>query len=105
MVQLCRAAPTFDFCPILVTGGVDLNTMPAAFDSGAAIVGSGFDLLLKNESPSVSVSRIAGILKDYVDAAREHRYRKWPHLENAKGSDDDTWLDTLPHYHPFHKEI
>jgi len=101
LVKQCRLAAAFDFCPILVTGGMTPERIPEAIDRGAVLIASGFDLMLKGESTDLSVKKMAQAVRTYVDATQEARAKRWPELAAASGSDPQTWLDSLPHYHPF----
>jgi hypothetical protein len=40
-------------------------------------------------------------IREFVDVTNEARARKWPEMGAAWGGDAQTWLDSLPHYHPF----
>jgi hypothetical protein len=40
-------------------------------------------------------------LRRYQSAALAARDAVWPDLAAAVQADDDTWLDALPHIHPF----
>ncbi len=101
LVRLCRAAATFDFCPIMVTGGMNETMIPEAFEAGAAVVGAGFDLILKGLDPDAPVRRIAETLRKHVDVAQEAQSRRWPGLAALRDAPTDDWLEALPHYHPF----
>lgn len=100
LVKLCRAAPMFDYCPLVITGGMTTERIPEAIAAGAVLIGSGFDLMLQGEtnpSKAVMVRRI----REFVDVTNEARARKWPEMAAAMGGDAQTWLDSLPHYYPF----
>jgi 2-keto-3-deoxy-6-phosphogluconate aldolase len=97
----CRAAPTFDFCPIMITGGMNLERMKDGFAAGAMIIGSGFDLILKDQPNDISCSGISAKLKAYIDAAKAARNQIFPQLANTQNLPTDQWLKILPHYHCF----
>lgn len=101
LVRTCRAAATFDFCPILVTGGITAERIPDAVSAGAILVGAGFDLLLGREPKDVSPRRAAEVLTACLEAARSARDKAWPELAAARGAGRKTWLGALPHHHPF----
>lgn len=100
VVRRCRAAPTFDFCPIFVTGGMTTGRIPDAISAGAAVVGSGFDLILAGEA-NPGRAAVVRKLKEFLHATAEARAKKWPDMARAMGGDRQHWLDSLPHYHPF----
>ncbi len=100
VVQRCRAVPTFDFCPVFITGGMTTQRIPEAVEAGAAVIGSGFDLILAGEV-SPNSKTVVRKLREFIDAAADARAKKWPDMARAIGGDRQTWLDSLPHYHPF----
>jgi 2-keto-3-deoxy-6-phosphogluconate aldolase len=101
LVKRARLPAAFDFCPILVTGGMTPERIPEAINSGAVLIASGFDLMLKGQPADVSVKRMAEAIRLYVGVTQEARAKKWPEMARAIGGDRQTWLDSLPHYHPF----
>ena len=101
LIRGFRNDASFDYCPIMVTGGMTLERIPKAIEAGAVLIGSGFDLILKKQPTGVSVRKIAGILKNYLNNVKEARARKWPCLAKAINRNDQVWLDSLPHHHPF----
>ena len=101
LVKLCRNDASFDYCPILVTGGQNLERIPQTIDAGAVLVGAGFDLTLKGLPKDVGAQQVAGILRQYLAVTAEARARKFPQMTAAIGKDRQTWLDALPHYHTF----
>ena len=105
LVKKCRHDASFDYCPILVTGGMTPERLPDAIAAGAVIIGSGFDLILKGLPADVGVDQVTQRLVCYLDAVRHARAQKWPELERMTGTDGNTWLDCLPHYHPFRTEV
>jgi 2-keto-3-deoxy-6-phosphogluconate aldolase len=100
LVKRCRSSPTFDFCPIMVTGGMTLQAIPEAVDAGAVLIGSGFDLMLKGmEKPNGR--QTADRIQTFVEITQQSRNRKWPALARVNGNGFRSWLESLPHYHPF----
>ena len=100
-VKRCRGQASFDYMPIMVTGGQTPETMGASFEAGAVAVGTGFDLTLKEEPRSVGVDKIAEITKMYLQAAQGARAKAFPELAAADSGPDEAWLEALPHWHPF----
>jgi 2-keto-3-deoxy-6-phosphogluconate aldolase len=105
LVRRCRVDAAFDFCPILVTGGMNLERIPEAVEAGTVLIGSGFDVILKEAPHNVSTRHVAELLRRYVETTCQARYRKWPKLAQARDSDFATWLLTLPHHHPFQSHV
>ena len=101
LVRRCRAPAAFDSMPILVTGGQTLEAIPAAFQAGVVLVGSGFDLTLKGHGPDVAMETICQVTERYLRAAQDARAAAWPALAAADDGPQDAWLDALPHWHPF----
>jgi 2-keto-3-deoxy-6-phosphogluconate aldolase len=101
LVSTFRGDATYDFCPIMVTGGMTLERLPVAVKNGAVLIGAGFELILSGLEPNASVKQIAKRLEQYLDATRRARDEKWPILANARDSNFSTWTAALPHYHPF----
>ena len=99
-VKRCRGAAAFGYCPIMVTGGQTLESMPESFKAGAILVGSGFDLTLAGRDDTVSEDEIAQVVRSYLKVAQESRAAVWPELACVNGG-AQAWLDALPHYHPF----
>lgn len=101
LVKECRLGAAFDYCPMLVTGGMTPERIPDAMEAGAALVATGFDLTLKGEGPRVSSDRVTAVMTEYLAATKAARQKHWPEMMAAANADDATWLDALPHYHPF----
>ena len=101
LVRQCRMAPTFEFCPIFVTGGISDERMREATEAGAVLLASGFDVMLKGRPTDIGVKEIAEALSLYVETAQQSRKQVWPEVAAAVGADRQAWLDSLPHYHPF----
>jgi len=101
LVKRCRQSAAFDYCPILVTGGQTTEKIPETIDAGAILIATGFDLTIEGEPLDVAPEKVADAMKAHMDAVRVARARKWPELDAAIGGDPQTWLDALPHYHPF----
>ena len=100
-VKLCRAVPTFDFCPVMVTGGMTLERLPEAIAAGAMVIGSGFDLTLKSRPADLPTKEIAAVTAAYIAAVQAARARKFPALAAAANAPAAAWLAALPHWHPF----
>ncbi len=101
VVKNCRKGPIFGACPIMITGGMSLEKIDAAIAAEAAIIGTGFDLLLKNQPKDISSRKVTDILKQYITAVKESREKHFPEMAKTIGRDAKTWLNSLPHIHPF----
>jgi 2-keto-3-deoxy-6-phosphogluconate aldolase len=101
LVKKCRAEPVFDYCPIFITGGQNPETIPDSIASGALLIGSGFDLILKGMSDDITCKQVTERLKVYLDITRESRAKYWPETVSGTKLSNQEWLNTLSHYHPF----
>jgi len=101
VVKRLRAPAAFDYCPIMVTGGMTPERIALAIEAGAAVAGAGFDVLLKGKDAHASASEMAEAVRRSLQAVRDAREKHFPELVAAVGADRRTWLDALPHYHPF----
>ena len=99
-VRRVRSAASFDFCPVLVTGGMSAENIPSAVEAGAVLTGAGFDLILKGHSADIGKEEVAAEIRRCLSATQETRKKCWPQLAGPD-ADERTWLDSLPHYHPF----
>jgi len=101
-VKSCRAAATFDFCPVFVTGGMTLERIPDGVEAGAVLIGSGCEVVLKGIQPNDVTSEI---VRDkmllYKEAVLSARAKKFPRLAGIECLSDTEWFSRLPHYHPF----
>jgi 2-keto-3-deoxy-6-phosphogluconate aldolase len=105
LLRLCRSGPTFNYCPLMITGGMDIQRIPEAIQAGAVLIGSGFDLMLNNpELKSLSKKKIIDILKQYRITTTEAIDSTFPELASLRKAKDIDWLNALPHQHPFAKE-
>jgi 2-keto-3-deoxy-6-phosphogluconate aldolase len=103
LVRQCRSDAVFGLCPVMMTGGMYLERIPEAVEAGAVVIGTGFDLVLKQSSRNPSAKEISESLKRYIETTCQARDQKWPKLAKSRDSDFSSWLLTLPHYHPFSK--
>ncbi len=101
LIKSYRWEPAFDYCPLFATGGLTLDRIPIAVEAGAVIASTGFNLVLKACSADVSVKEIAAIIRQYMETAQSAKRATWPELAKVADADNQTWLNALPHYHPF----
>ena len=94
-----HAAPTFDFCPTLLTGGVSESRMEEAFATGALVTAAGFDLILKGEDPdTLCAERVKERVLSFVNAAKAARARVLPALESTEALSDEAFFKALPNF-------
>lgn len=101
LIKSYRWEPAFDYCPLFATGGLTLDRIPIAVEAGAVVASTGFNLILKACSADVSVKEIAAIIRQYMETTQNAKGATWPELAKAADVDNQTWLNALPHYHPF----
>lgn len=101
LIKRTKNAATFNFCPVMVTGGQKLEMLDTTFASGAVVVASGFDLTLKDQPADISVGKISDIVKDYISTAKKAKKSAYPGILTGENIPDSEWLESLPHYHPF----
>ena len=94
-----HAAPTFNYCPTFITGGVTVERMEDAFAAGNILTAAGFDLILKGEDPTtLSPEKVAQKLSVYLAAAKEAREKAQPWTKGAEALSDKEFLAVFPHY-------
>jgi len=101
MVKQSRLSAAFDYCPILVTGGMTPQRIPEAMEAGAVLIATGFDLTLKGEDTNIPAEKVTEVMKTYLAATKAAREKHWPEIASTEHLSDRQWLDALPHYHPF----
>ncbi|MBR2634844.1 MAG: hypothetical protein IKD31_04630 [Clostridia bacterium] len=94
-----HAAPTFDYCPTFLTGGVTLERMEEAFACGNELCASGFDVILRGIDPKeADASLVAERLALFTEAAKRARGLARPSLSEVEKLSDEEFLKALPHY-------
>lgn len=97
--KMLHAAPTFNYCPTFITGGVNSERMEEAYAAGNILTAAGFDLILKGEDPAtLTPEKVAGKLKIYLDAAHAAREKALPWTKNTAALSDGEFLAVFPHY-------
>jgi 2-keto-3-deoxy-6-phosphogluconate aldolase len=93
------AAPTFNYCPTFITGGVNHERMAEAYEAGNILTAAGFDLILKGEDPAtLTPEKVAEKLSVYLAAAKEAREKAQPWTKGAAALSDEDFLAVFPHY-------
>ena len=101
-VRLIRGAPTFNYCPVMVTGGMTLDRIPEAVDAGAVLTGTGFDVILQKNNPKIAGKKdMAECLRQFREIMQAAVDSAYPELAKARKADTATWLAALPHQHHF----
>ena len=94
-----HSAPTFNYCPTFITGGVNLDRMEEAFSCGNVLTAAGFDLILKGEDPKTLTPQIvAEKLSRFINTAKEIRAKINPSLNDLESLSDEEFINTLPNY-------
>ena len=94
-----HAAPTFNYCPTFITGGVNLDRMEEAFACGNVMTAAGFDLILKGEDPAtLTPEKVAEKLSLFIETAKAARSKINPALEALHDLSDDEFINAIPNY-------
>ena len=94
-----HAAPTFNYCPTFITGGVNLERMEEAFSCGNVLCAAGFDLILKGEDPlALTAEKVAEKVKKFIDTAKAARAKANPVLANTEKLSDEEFFKTITNY-------
>ena len=94
-----HAAPTFNYCPTFVTGGVNNERMEEAYGAGNILTAAGFDLILKSEDPAALTPEwVAEKLTVYLTAAKSAREKMMPWTKDCDALSDEDFLAVFPHY-------
>ncbi len=100
LVRRICSEPLFRFCPLFITGGMNLETIPLAIESGAMVIATGFDVMLKGQK-NMTVASISAILKKYQASVISARSALYPEMAAAlNDGDTDLWLEKVPHCVP-----
>lgn len=100
LARLCANPGAYGFTPLFLTGGMHADCLGDAFAAGVHVVGAGFELMLRGQ-PAAGRSEVARAVLRHVEAARQAQQQRWPELARVQGAPLRTWLDALPHNHPF----
>ena len=94
-----HAAPTFNYCPTFITGGVNDERMEEAYGAGNILTAAGFDLILKGEDPAtLTPQKVAEKLEIYLATAKAARERVMPWTKDTGNLTDEEFLAVFPHY-------
>ena len=94
-----HAAPTFNYCPTFITGGVTIERMREAYEAGNVLTAAGFDLILKGEDPkTLTPQRVCDRLLEFINAAKTARAEVYPELCDIDKMTDDEFISALPNY-------
>lgn len=99
LVKQVMSAPSHGFCPIFVTGGATLERIPEIVNLGVVGVGSGFDLLLKNQPDDIAKDEIVKIIWQYLQVTQNAINIKYPTLKTDLANNN---FEKLPFYNDVH---
>ena len=90
---------------VFVTGGVTPAKVPEYIGANAALVASGFDVIVKNQYQALQerpdTGAVVNALRSFLDAVRQARSQYTPELSARRNSSCEQYLDAIPHYHPY----
>lgn len=94
-----HAAPTFNYCPTFITGGVNTERMEEAFEAGNILCAAGMDLVLKGEDAKrLTPERVAERISLYIHTAKVAREQTNPEFKNLEKMSDQELLTRFPNY-------
>jgi len=94
-----HAAPTFNYCPTFITGGVTIERMHEAYEAGNVLTAAGFDLILKGEdAKALTPQRVCDRLLTFINTAKKARAEVYPELKGIDKMTDDEFIVALPNY-------
>ena len=94
-----HAAPTFNYCPTFLTGGVTPERMGEAYACGNMLTAAGFDLILKGEDPAaLTPEKVAERLSFFIETAKAARAAAQPFWKTASALSDGECVSAFPHY-------
>ncbi len=94
-----HAAPTFNYCPTFITGGVTIERMREAYEAGNVLTAAGFDLILRGEdAKTLTKERVCEKLLGFINAAKKARAEVFPALKNVAKMTDNEFISALPNY-------
>ena len=101
-VATATCAATHGLPPIFVTGGVTLEKIEPYVAAGAAMLGSGWDMLLGEHYAQMQskpdTAALTAALRRFLDEMAAARAK---HLTMPTGGTQEEYLRAIPHYHPF----
>jgi 2-keto-3-deoxy-6-phosphogluconate aldolase len=104
LAKMLRSDATFEFCPLMMTGGMILDRIPPAVASGVMLIGAGFDVILREQDPGIKANAMVPLIKQHLQAVQTARQTFFPGLAQNADADSKGWLNALPHFHPFGAE-
>ena len=94
-----HAAPTFNYCPTFITGGVNTERMEEAYSCGNVLTAAGFDLILKGEdAKTLTPERVCEKLLYFVNTAKNARSTVFPQLAGIENASDEEFKKLVPNY-------
>jgi 2-dehydro-3-deoxyphosphogluconate aldolase / (4S)-4-hydroxy-2-oxoglutarate aldolase len=100
-VAQVSAAPLHGSLPLFVTGGVTRASIPAFLGAGAAVLGSGWDLIAPESKEDIRTETGRNHFREQLSGfLEEARVASGPNRPSQE-LDDAAYLRALNHYHPF----
>ncbi len=82
-INSLTAAPSFNFAPLLVTGGMNLETIPAMVARKIPLIASGFEVVANGRADALSSSELSQKLREYRNITLESRENAIPGITAA----------------------
>jgi 2-dehydro-3-deoxyphosphogluconate aldolase/(4S)-4-hydroxy-2-oxoglutarate aldolase len=104
-IKQINSDATHRLFPIFYTGGAALNTLEDYVQSGTALIGGGWDLMLKDKYVEMQSNFNSEIITEKLMAYKEQidqaRSTHVPNFDQLYTADTNTYLKALTHFHPF----
>ena len=97
VVRQLATTPAFGFCPLFVTGGMNLETIPSVMADGVLSVGAGFDAIMgdcEDLADDAYHRELVSRLKALQECTLSCREKRFPGL--TKSLDAENWRETFP---------
>ena len=101
-INSLTAAPSFNFAPLLVTGGMNLETIPAMVARKIPLIASGFEVVANGRADALSSSELSQKLREYRNITLESRENAIPGITAALA---ESRLNDLPWALPVNWEM
>ncbi|MBE6368395.1 MAG: hypothetical protein E7052_10900 [Lentisphaerae bacterium] len=79
-INSLTAAPSFNFAPLLVTGGMNLETIPDMVSRKVPLIASGFEVVAQGRADALSCKALAQKLRAFRQITCDSREKAFPGL-------------------------
>lgn len=101
-INSLTAAPSFNFAPLLVTGGMNMETIPGMTAKKVPLIASGFEVVANGRADALSSSELSQKLRDFRNVTLESREKAIPGISDILA---ENRLNDLPWALPVNWEL